>query len=105
MTIDYSFVSGDTGSELQLTCTNKSGAVINLTGATIALRWFNRATEAVIERAMTIMVAASGTAKYKFLAGELVSPSMSFEVRITDSGGFIVRSLQLVDIPVRQQLP
>jgi hypothetical protein len=63
------------------------------------------ATDAVIEQTMTQITPTSGVCEYQFAAGELVSPSMSFEVRITDSGGFIVRSLQLVNIPVRQQLP
>jgi hypothetical protein len=103
----FRFVSGDTGSKLRVTCRNDSdNSVIDLTGATVALRWYNRATDAVIERTMSIInPATGGQAEYQFAAAELVAPEMDFEVRITDSGGKIVRSLDLLAEGVRQAYP
>jgi len=104
--VSYKFVSGDTGSVLRVTCTNDSdGSVINLTGSTVSLRWFDRATDAVINKAMTLVTPASGICSYQFVAGELVSPSMSFEVRITDGSSAVIRSLNLIDVDVRERLP
>jgi hypothetical protein len=104
--VSYKFVAGDTGSVLRVTCTNDSdGTAINLTGSTVVLRWFNRATEAVIEQTMTLVTPASGICSYQFAAGELVSPSMAFEVKITDGSGKVIRSLNLLNEAVREKLP
>jgi len=104
--VTYQFVSGDTGSVLRVTCKNDSdNTAINLTGSTVSLRWFDRATDAVITKAMTLVTPASGICSYQFATGELVSPSMSFEVRITDGSSAIIRSLNLIDVDVREKLP
>lgn len=100
----YSFVAGDTGSVLRVTCTNDSDdTAINLTGATVALRWLNSAGTLVSQN-MTIVTAASGIAQYQFTASELFAPSMSFEVRITDASSNVIRSLNLIDVNVRAAL-
>lgn len=102
---DYQFVSGDTGSKLRIRCLNIDSTVIDLTSTTVKIAWLNRETNAEIEQTMTILNPILGTAEYLFLAGELMAPLMSFEIRITDSGARVISSLQLVDVPVREQLP
>lgn len=98
------FVTGDTGSALIVTCTdNASSLPINLTGATVSLKW-KTAANALVTKAMTIISPTAGTAKYQFLATDLFSPSMSFEVEITDAGGKIISNLDLIDVSVREQL-
>jgi hypothetical protein len=102
---DYQFVSGDTGSRLRVRCLNIDGTVIDLTNVVVGIEWFDRATDAVISQGMTILNPVLGTAEYLFQAGELVSPSMSFEIMITDASNEVIRSLQLVDVAVREKLP
>jgi len=96
-------VTGDTGSVLQVTCTdNERAAAIDLTGATVLLRW--EGDSAVVEKTMTIDDAAGGVVSYQFLAGEIIVPKMKFEVEITDSSGFVVTNLTLIEVGVREQL-
>lgn len=96
-------VTGDTGSVLTVTCTdNDSAAAINLTGATVLLRW--EGDTALVERTMTIADAPAGIVTYRFLAGEIIFPRMKFEVEITDSGGLITTNLELIEIEVREEL-
>ena len=100
----YSFVSGDTGSTLRVTCTNDSDSTaIDLTGCTLALRWKDSAN-VLQSKAMTIVTAASGIAEYNFAAGELFAPSMSFEVQITDATSKVIRSLNPIEVSVRAAL-
>lgn len=97
-------VTGDTGSKLQVTCKdNDSGAVIDLTGATVTLRWQNK-LGVVQNKTMTITNAAGGVAEYEFLAGEISYPKMSFEVRIVDSGGKEITNLEPIELVVRTRL-
>jgi hypothetical protein len=96
-------VTGDTGSVLQVTCTdNDTAAAIDLTGATVTLRW--EGDTAIVEKTMTIDDAAGGVVSYQFLAGEIISPKMKFEVEITDSGGYITTNLELIEVVVREEL-
>lgn len=96
-------VTGDTGSKLIVTCRdNETNEVIDLTGATVKLRWEGDA--GVIEKTMTVTNAAAGIAQYQFLAGEIIVPAMRFEVEITDSGGAIISSLGLIELVVREQI-
>lgn len=100
----YSFVAGDTGSVLRVTCTNDSDdAAINLTGATVALRWLD-SSGVLVTKNMSIVTAASGIAQYQFGASELFAPSMSFEVGITDASSNVIRSINLIDVNVRAAL-
>lgn len=97
-------VTGDTGSLLQVSCTDsRTAAAINLAGATVRLRWTDDAG-AVVTKVMTIVSAAAGTAKYQFLAGEIIYPKMTFEVEITDAAGYIITNLALIELAVREQL-
>lgn len=98
-----SFVAGDTGSVLRVTCKdNATGAAINLTGATVELRW--NAGGITTTRTMTVIDATNGVAEYQFTATDLVPGEMAFEVKITDSGGKILRNLNLLIENVRAGL-
>ena len=102
----YSFVEGDTGSKLRVTCRdNITRLPIDLTGATVVLKW-NRPTDQVaMSRTMTIVSPAiSGIAEYLFLAGELVPGLMKMEVKITDASGRILHTLQVMEEWVRAKL-
>jgi len=97
-------VTGDTGSVLQITCIdNDTGAAIDLTGATVRLRWEDD-TATVQTKTMTLVTPASGTCKYQFATGEIVYPKMRFEVEIEDSGGYKISNLSLIEITVREQI-
>lgn len=101
----FDFVAGDTASKLRVTCKdNDTGAVINLSGATVVLRWRNATDTATIERVMNIVNAAAGLAEHQFTSGELFGGVVRFEVRITDSGGAIMHNVDLVDASVRVPL-
>ena len=96
----YEFVAGDTGSKLRVTCQNSDGTVIDLTGATVVLKWHDIAG-LLVTRTMTIVNAVAGIVEYQFLASELIAKTMDFEVEITDSGGNVLRSLKPLYEPVR----
>ncbi len=101
----YQFVAGDTGSKLKVTCKNDSDStVINLTGATVKLKW--RGSGGTLQtKTMTILTpATNGQAEYQFLTGELFAGTMDFEVEITDSGGKVIRCLDLISEKVRAAL-
>lgn len=94
----------DTGSKIQVTCTdNETAAVIDLTGATVSLRWVDP-DGALQTKAMTVTNAAGGIAEYLFLAGEIAYPKMRFEVIITDSGGKTISNLDLIELTTRNRL-
>lgn len=97
-------VVSDTGSKLQVTCSdNETLAVINLTGATVSLRWVDPA--GVLQtKAMTVTNAVGGIAEYLFAAGEIAYPKMKFEVIITDSGGKTISNLDLIEVATRNRL-
>ena len=97
-------VTNDTGSTLRLTCKdNELDTAIDLTGSTVRLRWEDDSA-AVQTRTMTIVDAANGIVTYKFLTGEIVFPKMRFEVEITDSGGYIISNLSLLEIETREEM-
>lgn len=99
----YDFVSNDTGSVLQVTCTNKATrAAINLTGATVKLKWPG-ANRTVVEKTMTVVTPLAGVVSYQFLAGELFAPEMRFEVEITDTGGLRTTMLEPLIVQVRPE--
>ena len=99
------FVEGDTGSVFQATCKNEdTDAVIDLTGATVTLRWLDSA-DSLVSKAMSIIGdPALGVAEYKFLATELIAPAMTFEVKVVDAGGFILHNLDEIVKSVRKVL-
>lgn len=101
--MSYDFVSDDTGSVLQVTCVKKSdGSAINLTGATVTLRWYS-SSKVIVERPMTIVTPLSGICTYQFVAGELYAPAMSFEVEVLDNSGKKTSMLEPIAVKVRQQ--
>jgi hypothetical protein len=97
------FVSGNTASELKAICKDGDESTIDLTGCTVKLRW-KEAAGVVADRDMTIISAAAGTVKYRFLANELYAPSMAFEIEITDASGNTVSNPHLVAVTVRAAL-
>lgn len=100
----YQFVSGDTGSKLQVTCKNDGdGSVINLTGATVKIKW-KTAAGATVTKTMTVINAAGGIAEYQFASGELYEGWMNFEIEITDSSSKVIRNLSLLQEKVRGAL-
>ena len=99
-----SFVSGDTGSKLEVTCKDDdTGVVIVLTGSTVKLKWLN-AADVLQTKTMTITDAVNGVADYQFLANELIAKQMKFEVEITDSSGNVLHSVELIRENVRAVL-
>jgi hypothetical protein len=97
------FVANDTASSLLVACTDDAGAVIDLTGSTVKLRW-QEAVGTIADKTMTIVSAAAGTCSYKFVDGDLYAPGMAFEVKITDSSGYILRNQNLITVTVRDDL-
>lgn len=85
------FTEGDTGSKFKPTCKNNSdGAIINLTGATIKLRY--RISKGTLqEKTMTITNSpgTDGVVEYLFLTGELTPGAMEAHVEITKAGKLI----------------
>lgn len=99
-----SFVSGDTGSKLEVTCKDDdTGLVIDLTGSTVKLKWLD-IVKALQTKTMTITDAINGIAEYQFLANELFGRQMKFEVEITDSGGEVLRNIELIRESCRRAL-
>lgn len=99
-----SFVSGDTGSKLEVTCRDdETGDIIVLTGATVKLKWLDAAA-ALQTKTMTITDDVNGIVEYVFLADELIAPQMKFEVEITDSSDKVLRIIELLRESVREAL-
>ena len=94
------FVAGDTGSVRRITCRDDDGSVIDLTGATVTIRWKD-AAGTLVERPMTVVSPAAGVAEYQFAAGELYSPRMALGYRVTDATGNVITSRTLDVITVR----
>lgn len=104
MSCEYALVEGDTGSVLQITCKDQNGNVIDLSGATVILKWRDQ-LNALQQQAMSIISpATNGQIKYQFGAGEIFPPAMYFSVKITDSSGGIVHSNCVVQVPVRSNI-
>ncbi len=87
-----SFVAGDTGSVYRVTCKNSDGTLIDLNGKTVTLCWIDEDGDEV-SRSMTIIDADNAIAEYQFQSGELYSPEMRFQVRITDGSGDFIRNV------------
>ncbi len=99
-----SFVSGDTGSKLEVTCKDDdTGVVIDLTGSTVKLKW-DDAAGVLQTKTMTITDAVNGIAEYQFLASELFPRQMKFEVEITDAAAKVLHNIELIRENVREVL-
>lgn len=87
--IDY--VAGDTASKHgPVTCKDKAGVVIDLTGTTVKLL-YRIEGGALQTRTMTILSPATeGKVEYQFISTDLTEGVMVGAVEITDSGGKIV---------------
>lgn len=98
----YDFVTGDTGSKLQVTCKEAStGTAIVLSSATVRLKWISDGT--VVSRTMTVTDATNGIAEYQFAADELEAPSMRFDVEITTASG-VRTAADVVRVTVREEI-
>lgn len=107
MAIDL--VEGDTGTVLDFTVRNKQSATaIDLTGATVTLRWtIDGGTP--VQQTMTLVDAPSGRVSYQFGAGELAVPTgdksaMRLNVVVTDSGGKVVTQTKPITYTIRKKI-
>jgi len=96
-------VSQDAKIILRVTCTKKSGGVINLTGGSATLRW-KVGTAAAVEKAMTIVDAINGVVEYEFQTDELEAPMMRYEVTVTLADATVVTSIHEHRLSVRERL-
>ena len=79
------FVAGDTGSTLQTTCVDSiTFRPIDLTNYSVAIKWRD-VTNLVHSKNMEKHDAVNGVVNYTFVANELVSPSMLFDIVLTDN--------------------
>ena len=100
----YQFVSGDTGSKLQVTCKNDAdNTVIDLTGSTVKLKWKN-SVGTLVTKTITITNAVGGIAEYQFGTSELYAGTMYFEIEIADASSKIFRNLSLLTEKIREGL-
>lgn len=83
--LDYSFVAGDTNSALVVTCKDKDGVVIDISAATVSLKWSIDGAAAVT-KTMTITDGPNGVASYTFGTGELTAGIMRAEVKVAAAG-------------------
>ncbi len=100
----FPFTEGDTGSVLRITCRNYDGSVIDLTGATVKIRWKNKAGTLVSKSMAIVGAPSNGVVEYQFAAGELLAPKMELGYRITDSSGNTISSSKLDVVLVRKPL-
>lgn len=104
MALAYDFTQDDTGSALRVLCRTQAGAVIDLTGATVQLLWRDAAGVLQTRAMMVESPATAGNASYRFVEGELEPREMHFSARITDSGGKVLSSTDLISASVREKL-
>lgn len=99
----YDFTQGDTGGTLRVECVKGVGQAIDLTGATVTLKWRSK-TRQLVERGMTIVDAVNGLAEYQFADAELYAPSMDVTVVIIDMLGGVLHSREALKITVRRPI-
>ena len=106
MSNEYELVEGKQG-VIEVPITYQSdGSVVDLTGATVTLRWVdNDSAKTLIEKTMDLGVDPTlGVASYTFALGEVYAPHMRFDVDVTDSGGLQLASNSLIKVNVRKRL-
>jgi hypothetical protein len=91
------FTQHDTGSSLVITLVDQDGAVIDLTGATVALQYYIDSNPPLFTKQMTVTDPKTGICSYQFglLNGvyDLASAgTMHFSVVVTLAGGVILSS-------------
>ena len=103
-TCSIDFVENDTGSVLLVTCKTKAGGIIDLTGASVALKY--RIDGGTLQtKTMTINPpATAGIVQYQFLAGELIAGEMIEAVEITNSASKVISELCTVTHTIRGKL-
>lgn len=101
--LDFSFVAGDTASVLTVTCKRSdTGVVIDLTGATVRLKWrIDGGT--LVTKLMTVTTPATGVATYEFDTGDLTAGQMMAEVEITTGSG-VTTSLEPFYFTIREKV-
>ena len=103
MTCEYDFVEDDNGA-LKVTCLDEAGAVIPLTGATVTLNWVDDVGGAPVTRPMAITDELNGLAEYEFQTGELIPPTIIYEVNIVDINGDEVTNNCLEELKIRSKI-
>lgn len=97
------FVAGDTRSMLVMHCVEKdTGKAINLADSTVKIKWTN-SSNVLVEHDALIVDSAKGIVEYRFQAGDLVAPKLSFELEITNSAG-IITSILPINIRIAPKL-
>jgi hypothetical protein len=97
-------VTGDTGSRLKWTLKDRAtGNPIDLTGATVRIRWRGN-DGVVVTKTATLFDAENGVISYQFQTGDIIAPKMAIEVEITDAAGKVNTSLDLTELTVREEL-
>lgn len=100
----FTFVSGDTDSTLEITCTDTAdpAVAINLANCTVRLYW----QVGDVERGgtMTVTDAANGVAEYTFVTGDLLAGTMTAEVEIEDTSGHILTCQDVLEYAVRERI-
>jgi len=104
MPIGYSFVTGDTGSILKITCKDaQTEAAMDITGSTVRLKWKD-AAGVLVTKVMDIVTPLQGIAQYQFAVGDLIAPKMRLEVEITDASGKVFSSIKPLEELVRGEV-
>ena len=100
------FVELDTGSTLLVICRNQAtNGLIDLTGATVKLKYRLNGTGALQTKTMTVNAPGTlGQAQYTFLVADLGADFENAEVEITDAGGLIVTSTDTFHLTVRAKV-
>lgn len=84
---DFAIRAGDRFPSIQATLSQEQTAV-DLTGATVALRWRPREGVTVVEKAASVVDAAAGVVKYDWAAGDTDTPGEYLAVfRVTFPNG------------------
>jgi hypothetical protein len=102
-------VEDDTGTVLDYTVRNKkTNEPINLTGATVRVRWTIDGGSPV-QKDMTIVDATSGRVSYQFGAGELAIVSgdksaMRLNVVVIDAGGKVLTQVTPTTYTIRKKI-
>lgn len=86
----YDFVAGDTTSVLERQCKDSDGNVIDLTSATVYVKFVTRDSRGRLgtrfSKTATITDAANGWIQYQFEAGELQAGTLFVDITIEIAG-------------------
>ena len=100
--IDY--VVGD-NTKLIRTCRDKdnANAIINLTGATVLLK-YSISGAALVTKTMSVPTPTNGKAEFEFLTPDLTVGEMKGAVEVTDSAGKVFTQLDPFTRTIRAKL-